>query len=145
MRPNVSWLSGMNRHAPVPPQLHLSRLIEFFPSAVAPGSQAALTAEAASGCVTHVSATMGRHGSSANRTTRPRSRWERNGAAAWPCAARGSVGAVGRKGRNALRRWSACGRGSGGFGSGFGSSGRCLGGSGADGVHGSCGGKGGAR
>ena len=54
-RPNVSWLSGTNRHAPVPVRLYLSRLRESFHLPVAPVSRAAaLTAEAANGCVTHI-------------------------------------------------------------------------------------------
>ena len=40
-RPNVSWLSGTNRHAPAPVRLYLSRLRESFPLAVAPVSRAA--------------------------------------------------------------------------------------------------------
>ena len=66
-RPNVSWLSGTNRHAPVPVRLYLSRSSESFPLAVAPVSRAAaLTAEAANGRVTHMSATIGRPGSTAS-------------------------------------------------------------------------------
>ena len=79
-RPNVSWLSGTNRHAPVPVRLYLSRLWESFPLAVAPVSRAAaLTAQAANGCVTHMSATIGRPGSSASRSPRSGSRRERGG------------------------------------------------------------------
>ena len=64
---HVSWLSGTNRHAPVPVPLYLSRSSESFPVAVAPISPAAaLTAGAANGCVTHMSATTGRPGSSAS-------------------------------------------------------------------------------
>ena len=92
---NVLWLSGTNRHAPVPVRLYfkLSRLIKSFPLAVTPVSQAAaLTAEAANGSVTHMSATIGRPGSSGSKSPRSGSRRERGGtccAAAWPHAARG--------------------------------------------------------
>ena len=98
-RPNVSLLSGTNRHAPMPVRLYLSRLSKSFPLAVAPVSRAAaLTAEAANGCVTHMSATIGRPGSSASRSPRSGSRREREGsccAAAWPRAAHGRAGAEG--------------------------------------------------
>ena len=97
-RPNVSWLSGTNRHAPVPVRLYLSRLRESFPLAVALVSRAAaLTAKAANGCVTHMSATIGRPGSSASRSPRSGSRRERGGsccAAAWPRAPRGWAGVM---------------------------------------------------
>ena len=54
-RPNVSWLSGTNRHAPLPLRRYLSRLSESFPLAVAPVSRAAaLTAAAANGSLTHL-------------------------------------------------------------------------------------------
>ena len=39
-RPNVSWLCGTNRHAPIPVRLYLSRLSEFFPLPAAPVSHA---------------------------------------------------------------------------------------------------------
>ena len=101
-RPNVSWLSGTNRHAPVPVRLYLSRLSESFPLVVAPVSQAAaLTAEAANGCVTHMCTTIGRPGSSASRSPRFGSRRERGGsccAAAWPRTARRWAGAEGAGG-----------------------------------------------
>ena len=101
-RPNVSWLSGTNRHAPVPVQLYLSRLSESFPLVAAPVSRAAaLTAEAANGCVTHMSATTGRPGSSASRSPRSGSRQERGGsgcAAALTRAAGGWAGAEGTGG-----------------------------------------------
>ena len=91
--PNDLWLSGTNRHAPVPVGLYLSRFSESFPLAVAPISRAAaLTAEAANGCVTHMSATIGRPGSSVSKSPLAESRWERGGsccAAAWPRAACG--------------------------------------------------------
>ena len=74
-RPNVSWLSGTNRHAPVPVRLYFSRLSESFPLAVPPVSRAAaLAAEAANGCVTHMSATIGQPGSSASKSLRLGSR-----------------------------------------------------------------------
>ena len=89
---NGSWLSSIKRHAPVPVRLYLSRLSVSFPLAVAPVSQAAaLTAEAVNGCVTHMSATTGRPGSSASKSLRSGSRRERGGscsAAAWPRPAR---------------------------------------------------------
>lgn len=40
-RPDDSWLSENNRHAPMPVWLQLSRVSESFPSAVAPRSRAA--------------------------------------------------------------------------------------------------------
>ena len=87
--PNVSWLSGTNRHAPVPIRLYLSRLSESFPLAVAPVSRApAATAEAANGCVTHMSATIGWPGSSANKSSRSGSRRERGGS--WPLCTPGT-------------------------------------------------------
>ena len=101
-RPNVSWLSGTNRHAPVPVRLYLSRLSESFPLAVAPVSRAAaLTAEAANRCFTHMSATIRRPGSSASRSPRSGSRQERGGsgcAAAWTRAAGGWAVAEGMGG-----------------------------------------------
>ena len=58
-RPNVSWLSGTNRHASAPVWLYVSLLSESFPLAVAPVSRAAaVTAEAANGCDTHTSASI---------------------------------------------------------------------------------------
>ena len=74
-RPNVSWLSVTNRHAPVPVQLYLSRLSDSFPLAVTPVSRAAaFTAEAANGCVTHMSATVARPGSKSPRSGSHRER-----------------------------------------------------------------------
>ena len=76
VRPNFLWLSGTNPHAAVSAWLYLCRLGESFPLAVAPVSRAAaLTAEAANGCVTHISATIGRPVSGTSKS--PRSlRWE---------------------------------------------------------------------
>ena len=111
-RPRVSWLCGTKQHAPVPVRLYLSRLSGpslTFP--VAPVTRAAaLTAAAANGCVTHMSATIRRPGSSASRSP-----------------ARSRAGSVGRaakqqhglvqhvaewarweqEGRRALCRWTA--------------------------------------
>ena len=81
------------------PSRNLSPLSESFTSSDTLVSRAAaLTAEAASGIVTQMSATMGRPRSNANGSPSSGSRWERGGslcAAAWPHAARGAVGAVG--------------------------------------------------
>ena len=98
----VSWLSGTNRYAPVPVRQSLSRSSEPFPLAVAPVSRAAaLTAVTANGCVTHMSATIGRQESSASKSPRSGSHRERGGsccAGAWPSAARGWAGAEGTGG-----------------------------------------------
>ena len=111
-RPTVSWLSGVNRHAPVPVRLYLSRLSESFHLAAAPVSRAAaLIAKAANGCFTHMSATIGRPGSSASRSPRSVSRRERGGscgAAAWPrvqhMARRARRGREGREGPAGMDR-----------------------------------------
>ena len=73
-----------------------------FPLAVGPTSRStALTAEAANGCVTHMSAGIGRLGRNASKSPRSGLRRERRGnccAASWPRSSHARVGAEGTGG-----------------------------------------------
>lgn len=67
--PDVKWLSRTKRHAPVPVRPDLPRFRVAFAVAAAPVPQAAArTGVAARGCVTEMTTTSGRPGSSAGRS-----------------------------------------------------------------------------
>ena len=70
-RPYVSWDRGTTWHAPVPEWPYLSRFNASLASADTPVPQASVaTAEDASECVTHTSATTGRPGRYRRRSPR---------------------------------------------------------------------------